>query len=73
MTPEPHTADANIERQEKTFIEHKDRASDGSQTGHHDEKHLEQGIYPTRDEDIVVTFKTWIVVFIMASAYGVFT
>jgi Na+/melibiose symporter-like transporter len=27
--------------------------------------------YPTRDEDYVVTFKTWIVVAILASAYGV--
>jgi Na+/melibiose symporter-like transporter len=27
--------------------------------------------YPIRDEDYVVTFKTWIVVTILASAYGV--
>lgn len=28
-------------------------------------------VYPMRDEDYVVTFKTWIVVTILASAYGV--
>ena len=31
----------------------------------------QQLVYPMSDEDYVVTFKTWIVVTILASAYGV--
>ena len=39
-----------------------------------EEKGIEtRNVYPLNDEDYVVTFKTWIVVTIMASAYGVST
>jgi hypothetical protein len=37
------------------------------------EKAIPENAYPTNDEDYVVTFKTWIVVTILASAYGVST
>lgn len=37
------------------------------------EKGVAQNAYPINDEDYVVTFKTWIVVTILASAYGVRT
>ena len=35
------------------------------------EKAIPQTTYPLNDEDYVVTFKTWVVVTILASAYGV--
>ena len=35
------------------------------------EKGETRNVYPMNEEDYVVTFKTWIVVSILASAYGV--
>lgn len=35
------------------------------------EKAVPQTVYPMTDEDYVVTTKTWVVVTILASAYGV--
>jgi hypothetical protein len=44
-------------------------------TEHHgssdSEKAVDQPSYPVNEEDYEVTFKTWIVVTILASAYGV--
>jgi hypothetical protein len=41
------------------------------QPSSHDSEKDPQRAYPLEDEDYVVTFKTWVVVTILASAYGV--
>lgn len=41
------------------------------QSASNSEKAVAQPTYPVNEEDYEVTFKTWIVVTILASAYGV--
>jgi hypothetical protein len=52
-------------------IDHRSNPSDSSNHEHEVEKGQNPAAYPLNDDDYVVTFKTWVVVFIMASAYGV--
>jgi hypothetical protein len=53
-------------------IAHHDHADNGSNSANSQEKGVgPNDTYPLRDEDYVVTFKTWVVVTILASAYGV--
>lgn len=56
--------------QKDTVVDHIDVA-DSSRSSDLGEKGVAKNAYPLNDEDYVVTFKTWIVVAIMASAYGV--
>lgn len=53
------------------IVQHNEK--DLSQSGDSgEEKGIQpKNVYPMNDEDYIVTFKTWIVVTILASAYGV--
>ena len=55
---------------EKTDVRQAERDA-SSHVSSSEEKGEQRAAYPMRDEDYVVTFKTWIVVTILASAYGV--
>jgi hypothetical protein len=63
------------EMDQKPSIEQAERErQDGSHSTDTEEKGVApRNVYPIADEDYVVTFKTWIVVTILASAYGVST
>jgi len=63
-----------MEEKHVTDIEHNNSTDHGSSSVGSQEKGQpprDNGAYPSRDEDYVVTFKTWIVVTVLASAYGV--
>jgi hypothetical protein len=52
-------------------LQHGENEQDTSISSDSEKGARQQIVYPMRDEDYVVTFKTWVVVTILASAYGV--
>ena len=58
------------ELQEKTDIRQAERDAASHESSNEEKAVQAENVYPMRDEDYVVTFKTWIVVTILASAYG---
>jgi hypothetical protein len=52
-------------------LQHSDNEQDRSIGSDSEKVAVQPNAYPMRDEDYVVTFKTWVVVTILASAYGV--
>jgi hypothetical protein len=56
--------------QKDMAVDQVDRADNGSHSSSAEEKGVAPE-WPINDDDYVVTFKTWIVVAILASSYGV--
>ena len=56
---------------EKTNVRQAERDASSHVSSNEEKGERSTNVYPMRDEDYVVTFKTWIVVTILASAYGV--
>jgi len=61
------------EIENKDTTTHLEVAQDNASSDPGEKEKALQPVYPLRDEDYVVTTKTWIVVTILASAYGVST
>jgi hypothetical protein len=57
--------------QKDQAVDHIDRDNTSHSTYSEEKGVAPKEVYPLQDEDYVVTFKTWIVVTILASAYGV--
>jgi hypothetical protein len=57
--------------QKDEVVDHVERDNFSHSTNSEEKGVAPKEVYPLQDEDYVVTFKTWIVVAILASAYGV--